>query len=230
MKKLGYSLLFMSSLSFSQIEKEVGDFIKVTSFDKIEVNLIQSNENKVVLNGSGSEDVEVVNKNGELKIRMPLLKILSGGNVSAIVYYKNIDALEANEGSRISSDEVLKTTNFDIIVKEGAEIKVKMAVSRVSIKVSSGGKVYLSGKATNQDAVLGSGSVLEADKLITRQTIITANSGAEADIFASELVDAKVRAGGNITIYGNPKQINKKIIAGGEIKKDSERVFNKDNN
>ncbi len=230
MKKTLFLSLLFTQLSFSQVEKELGDFNKVTSFDKIEVNLIQSDENKILLNGSGSEDVEVVNKNGELKIRMPLLKILSGGNVSATVYYKNIDALEANEGSRISSDEVFKATSFNIIVKEGAEIKVKLAVNRVTIKVSSGGKVYLSGKATNQDAVLGSGSVLEADKLITNQTIITANSGAEADVFAIELVDAKVRAGGDITIYGNPKQINKKIIAGGEIKKDSERVFIKDKN
>ncbi len=227
MKKILFLLLIFSQLIFSQIEKEVGDFSKVTSFDKIDVNLIQANENKVVLNGSGSEDVEVINKNGELKIRMPLLKMLTGDNVSATVYFKNIDAVEANEGSRISSYDVLEATSFDIIAKEGAEIKVKLNVSRVVIKLSSGAKVSLSGKATNQDAVLGSGSVLESDKLITDQTIITANSGAEADVFASELVDAKVRAGGNITIYGNPKQINKKIIAGGEIKKDSERVFNK---
>lgn len=230
MKKLVFGLLFISSIAISQITKEVGDFNKVTSFDKIEVTLIEANENKVVLNGSGSEDVEVVNKNGELKIRMPLLKILSGGNVSATVYFKNIDALEANEGSRISSNATLEATSFDIIAKEGGEIKVKLNVSRVKIKISSGAKVYLSGKATNQDAVLGSGAVLEADTLTTTQTVITANSGGEADVFATELVDAKVRAGGNITIYGNPKQINKKIIAGGEIKKDSERVLTKDNN
>jgi len=30
-------------------------------------------------------------------------------------------------------------------------------------------------------------------------------------------VEAKVRAGGDITIYGKPKQINQKVIAGGSI-------------
>jgi hypothetical protein len=30
-------------------------------------------------------------------------------------------------------------------------------------------------------------------------------------------VEAKVRAGGSITIYGKPKQINKNILAGGTI-------------
>ena len=34
----------------------------------------------------------------------------------------------------------------------------------------------------------------------------------------TDLVDAKVRAGGNITIYGKPRQINQKIVAGGTIR------------
>jgi hypothetical protein len=43
------------------------------------------------------------------------------------------------------------------------------------------------------------------------------HAGGEAAIFATNSVDAKVRAGGDITIFGKPKQINKKIIAGGTI-------------
>jgi hypothetical protein len=34
----------------------------------------------------------------------------------------------------------------------------------------------------------------------------------------TELVDAKVRAGGDILIYGKPSNINQKTIAGGSIK------------
>ena len=33
-----------------------------------------------------------------------------------------------------------------------------------------------------------------------------------------DLVDAKVRAGGNIMIFGKPKKINQKTVAGGNIK------------
>ena len=36
-------------------------------------------------------------------------------------------------------------------------------------------------------------------------------------MYASDLVDAKVRAGGTILIHGKPKQINQKTIAGGSI-------------
>lgn len=218
MKKLVYSLLLISSLTYAQKEKEVGDFNKVTSFDKIDVILIASDENKVVVDGSGSDDVEIVNKNGELKIRMRLTKMLSGDNVSATVYYKNIDAVEANEGSRIASDETFEATTFDVIAKEGSEIKIKVNVDRLTLRTANGSTVKISGKAKNQEVIVNSGGIYEAEKLITNQTVITANAGGDADIYATDLVDAKVRAGGDIRIFGKPKQINQKIIAGGTIK------------
>ena len=99
MKKIVYSLLLISSIAFAQTgtsdselakQKNVGDFTKVTAFDKIDVNLVASSENKVVLTGANSQEVEIVNKNGELKIRMPLSKMLKGDDISVTLYYKNI--------------------------------------------------------------------------------------------------------------------------------------------
>lgn len=218
MKKIICSFLLLSSIAFAQTEKSVGDFNKVTSFDQIEVLLIPSNENKVVLDGSGSEDVEIVNKNGELKIRMRLTKMLSGDNISATVYYKKIDAVEANEGSRISSEATFKATAFDIIAKEGSQIKLKIDTNRLTSRVANGSTISISGKAQNQDVIVNSGGIYEAEKLETKQTVITANAGGDADVYATDLVDAKVRAGGDIRIFGKPKQINQKIVAGGTIK------------
>ena len=217
MKKLVFSLLLISTAAFSQIEKEVGDFYKVTAFDQIDVLLIASDENKVILNGNGAEDVELINKNGELKIRMPLIKLLSGDNISATVYFKELTAVEANEKSRIASEATFEATGFDIVAKEGSEIKIKLLVDRLTAKITNGSKVNVEGNATTQDILINSGGVYEAEKLLTNQTYITANAGGEAAIYATDIVDAKVRAGGVITIYGKPKQINQNIVAGGRI-------------
>lgn len=217
MKKIVFSLLVFSQIAFSQIEKEVGDFSKVTSFDKIDVTLVSSNENKVVVTGSNSDKVEIVNKNGELKIRLPLTRLLDGDNIEATVYYKNIDAVEANEGSRISSNDVFKSTSFDVIAKEGSEIKIKVDVSSITIKTSSGAKVTISGNANSQTSVSNTGGLLYASNLTTTNTNITVNAGGNAEVNASDVVDAKVRAGGKIVVFGKPKQVNEKTFAGGKI-------------
>lgn len=207
----------ISQINFGQITKKLGDFNKVTSFDQIDVRLIQGTENKIILSGNGADEVELINKNGELKIRMPLSKTMNGDNISATVYFITIDAVEANEGSRISSEVIFEGLNFNIIAKEGAEIKLLLNVDSVTIKVSSGATVNLEGSAKNQDGLSNSGGHLVAKELVTLQTIITANAGGEATVYATDFVDAKVRAGGEIAIYGNPKRVNKKTILGGTI-------------
>lgn len=218
MKKLLFILLLISSLTYAQTEKKVGDFNKVTAFDQITVELIASEENKVVLSGTNSDVVEVVNKNGELKLRMPLTNLLKGNQVNAKVYYTDLTAIEANEGSQISSDSSIKAIGFDIIAKEGSKIDIHLEVSNLNLKITSGGIVKTAGTAKNQDVVISAGAIYEAKELTTEQTVISINAGGEAAIFATELVDAKARAGGDIMIYGNPSQVNKKTFAGGRIK------------
>jgi hypothetical protein len=218
MKKIIYSLLLVSSITFAQTERFVGDFNKVTSFDKIDVVLLSGTENKVILKGTNSEEVELINNNGELKIRMPLTKMLSGDNVSATVYYKKLNALEANEGSRISCETEIKAIGFDIITKEGAEIVLNNLIAdKLKVRCGAGSIVTIKGTVKNQDILANSGAKYDGQECTTQQTTVTVNAGGIANVNVSDIVDAKTRAGGTITIYGNPKQINQKSVAGGKI-------------
>ena len=219
MKKIIYSLLLMSSLTYAQTEKNVGDFTKVTAFDKIDVNLVAASENKVVLTGVNSKEVELVNKNGELKIRMPLIKMLSGYSVSATVYYKKIEAVEANEASRITSKDTISVLNFDVICKEGSDIKLtNLQADRLQIRVSQGSIVTIIGTVKNQDVLSNSAGKYDGQDCKTQQTVVTVNAGGIAEVNATDIVNAKTRAGGEITIYGNPKKVIKQSVAGGTIK------------
>ena len=217
MRKIVFSLLILSSMAFGQIEKKPGNFNKVTSFDRIDVMLIPGNENIVQLDGKEAEEVELVNKNGELKIRMSLRKFLDGENISVTVYFKNLIAVEANEGSRIACGDKIKVTSFDVIAKEGAEIRLIFDVESLKVKVKNGATVTLDGNALVQDVVVNSGGRYFASGLMTNQTSVAVTAGGESHIFATEVVNAKVKAGGNVTIYGKPKEINKGIVAGGTI-------------
>ncbi|MEZ4854359.1 head GIN domain-containing protein [Flavobacterium sp.] len=220
MKKLfinGLTFL-MFSIANAQVEKNLGDFHKVTSFDQIDVTLVKALENKIELKGNGANEVEIINKNGELKIRMPFSKMMQGDAISATLYYKNIEAVEANEGSHISSNDVFTTSHFDIIVKEGAQVKLILETEKLSVRISNGSILELTGKADFTDVLINSGAEYEASDLLTKQTTVTANAGGKAEIFATDYVNAKVRAGGEIDIYGKPKQIDQKTIAGGSIK------------
>jgi predicted outer membrane repeat protein len=73
------------------------------------------------------------------------------------------------------------------------------------------------GKSVNQNVTINTGGALYAKNLVTSQTTINISAGGSADINATTLVDAKVNAGGSISIYGKPKQIKQQAFAGGTI-------------
>ncbi|WP_026977274.1 head GIN domain-containing protein [Flavobacterium tegetincola] len=218
MKKIAVLIaLVVSSLGFAQVNKNLGEFDKINIFDRISVQLIPSTENRIEITGNRSQEVELVNNNGTLKIRMEFGKLLDGDDISAKLYFKQIDEIDASEGSYVICDAPIKQTAMKINTKEGAEIRLVLDVKKVNLRAVTGGILKIKGSATNSDVSIGTGGVLQAVDLQTVQTTVKITTGGEADVRASELVDAKVRAGGNITIYGSPQQINKSTTLGGSI-------------
>lgn len=213
------AFLMLSQMNFAQDKTvNLGDFDQVKVFDRISALLVQGSENKIEITGKRKDDVEIVNKNGELKVRMKLGKLLKGDDISATIYYtKEINSVEASEGSFVSSEATFKAIDFLASAKEGAEVKLNLDVKKLKLKAYSGGIINVKGKATNQDIIINSGGIVKAKDLETSQTSVAVNAGGEADVNASDLVDAKTRAGGNITVYGNPAQVNKKNVIGGNI-------------
>ena len=212
-------IVFVMALQpvFAQVSKSVGDFNAVLVFDKLNVKLVAADENKVVIDGDRQYEVEVINKNGNLKLRMPFPRVLAGDNISVVVYYKKIDAIEASEGAMVGSDDVFKAAIFNLNAREGAKINLKVAVEKLNSRSVTGGILNITGTAINHEASLLTGGLLDAKDLVTSQSTVSVFAGGTAEVYATALVDAKVRAGGSIFIYGKPKQINKVTKFGGTI-------------
>ncbi|MDR6760616.1 hypothetical protein J2Y38_000814 [Flavobacterium sp. 2755] len=218
MKKLiiGAAILFVQ-MSFGQVTKELGDFDTVKVYDKLNVKLVPSSENKVVIKGAREAELEAVNKNGVLKLRMPFPKLLSGNDLEVTLYYKHIELIDVNEGAEVISKDAIKATSFKVSAQEGGKINVDLDVDKLKVSSVSGGEITATGKADNLEASLGAGGYFLGSKLATSQTKVSVSAGGKADVNASTLVDAKVSAGGSIYIYGKPKQINQKTVFGGKI-------------
>jgi len=208
----------MSVFAQRTITKDVGDFHELKVYDLIVVNLIQSNENKVVIKGDHTDDVRIINQNGKLKLRMEVDTRFQGEDTYIELYFKSIEIIDANEGSYIVGNAMIEQDEIELKAQEGARIKVGLTVENTKVKAVSGGVVEASGLSTSQEIQLNTGGVFEGRELLTQKTKIGITAAGEADINASERVDVRITAGGDVTIYGNPKEINEKKIAGGRIK------------
>ena len=101
--------ILISSVTISQttISKEIGDFKTIKIYNGINVELIRSDEQKVVISGKKAEKVKVKNANGTLKISLRFPDLSADGKVDIKLYYnKDIDVIDGNEGSTITGKDI----------------------------------------------------------------------------------------------------------------------------
>lgn len=217
-------VLLITTVVFSQqpIEKSIDEFAELKVYDLIEVELIKSHENKVIITGENTTDVIVNNRNGKLKIKMNLEESFDGNNTKVTLYYTSVDIIDVNEGSKVHSKDTIKQFEINLKAQEGASINMPVHVTHTNAKAVTGGVIETSGKSKSQDVYILTGGVYKGSELKTENTEISINAAGEAYINASKLVDVKIRAGGDVFIYGNPETINESRVLGGRVKRMNE--------
>jgi len=214
-------LLITSSILFAQsaIIKDVGEFTEVKVFDLINVIMIKSDKNQVIIEGRNRRNVEVLNKNGILKIRMELEESYDGNDVDIVLYYTSVEVIDANEGAEIKVDGIINQFDIKFKAQEGGLIAANVEATYTNVRAVTGGIINLTGQSKNQDITIYTGGIYNGSSLKTANTEVSINAGGEAKVYASNFVEVRVRAGGDVYIYGNPKEIDEKTVLGGRIKR-----------
>ncbi len=222
MKTIAITTIFLLSIHLGKAQqpiiKEVGDFNIIKVFDLIETELIKGDEQKVEVSGRNADKVRVINKDGKLKIRMEINKRFKGEDVFVKVYYKSLDVIDGNEGSRITLQQLIKQDEIELRTQEGAKISGGFEVDHIDIRVVTGGIIETTGKAQSQDVKVNTGGIYKGRALETERTEVFVQAGGEVSVHTTKKVSAKVRAGGEVYVYGNPTEVNKNTVFGGNIK------------
>ncbi len=220
-----YLLIASSSFLKSQERNEeinmVGDFNTLNVYAGIEVNLIKSKENKIILSDK-NKDFSVFGykvKNKVLKLRVEIDKKLSLGKIFVDVYYNNeIDAVNLFQGSKLFLKTPLIQTYINIKVQEGSTFEGKVTTDKTNITVASGGSINIEGASAVLDIKATTGGVCSAEHLSSEQTKIKASIGSVVYAKASVLMDAKASTGAIIRVYGSPKKFYYKSTLFGSVK------------
>ncbi|MFQ5563738.1 MAG: head GIN domain-containing protein [Parvularculaceae bacterium] len=80
---------------------------------------------------------------------------------------------------------------------------------RLTVDLSGVGDVDVSGRCGELDALVSGVGELDASDLECRHVTVRVSGVGEAEVYASESVDAVVSGMGDITVYGSPKKVKK---------------------
>jgi hypothetical protein len=133
------------------------------------------------------------------------------------------DTLHVTTNKSICSKIGLRVhiTNEDIreIIAEGSsDVSVSGVKNReLTVNIKGAGDISSSGKTgTFVASISGSGNV-NARELLADEVDISIDGAGDAVVTASGTLKASIDGAGNITYYGNPKEVIKKISGAGDI-------------
>jgi len=201
------------------LEKTIGEFTTVKVYDLINLRMVKSNENKVVITGKNRNDIEILNNNGKLKIRMNIEESFDGNDTVVVLYYTSVDVIDANEGAKVIVEESLEQFEIDLKTQEGAEITAKLKTTYANFRAVTGGIINVTGSSKNQDISIYTAGVFNGKDFVTEQTEVSINAAGEAYVNAFLNVDVRIKAGGDVYIYGKPKRVDESRVLGGRIKR-----------
>ena len=143
---------------------------------------------------------------------MQITKIFSGYRTFVDVFYKEpLLVIDVNEDARIISEGLIKQEVLEVKAQEGGEIRVKADVTQFLVKAVSGGIITADGKSQNQDVQINTGGIYNGKAFV--------NAGSTAEVNATDYVQATVKAGGKVFVFGNPAKMDEKTVFGGTIKR-----------
>ncbi len=148
---------------------------------------------------------------------MALNNIFNGDQTKVKVYYNTIEIIDVNEGSSVSSDDVIEQFEIQLKAQEGAKINVPVKVSFAVIKSVTGGAITTTGTAKHEQITIYTGGIYNGENLESENSKVTIHAAGEAHIRSTKVLDITIRAGGDVYVYGNPETVNENKVLGGRI-------------
>lgn len=222
--KSSKAILVLAAIFFAAVQLKAQDvnetlkpFKEVKTFNGVEVIVYPAEENRIHITGHSKHDVKYEVVEGRLEIRLPLDNLWSKDNTLIKVYGNAIETIDANEGSKVQVNGLLKGNYVVLRAQEGAAIEAAVEAQKVESRSISGGNITVEGKAESQQVETNSGGHFYGKGLRTKRTEASASTAGRAEIYATEYCKATAKIGGVVKISGNPDEVDRKTSLGGKI-------------
>lgn len=219
MKKYIFILFLISDniLVAQELTQDLGEFNEIKVYNGLDVILKEANQNKAFVTGKNRTDVKFKIDKGVLKVRMSLDEILDKDNTQITIEFKRLERIDARQNASIRVNTKIKQEILHLNASEGAAIFADLKITRLYVDANTGGQIEVEGKTGEQEIDINTGGKFYAKNLKSKNVEISIKAGGVADITASGRVTAKVRAGGTVNVYGNPKTIDQNTLFGGKV-------------
>ncbi|MBM4240260.1 MAG: DUF2807 domain-containing protein [Euryarchaeota archaeon] len=197
----------------------------VSGFNQIDLNgmgtLIITQGDKESLTVEAEDNVMPYIKtdvsNNKLSIKFENNSPVPTKPVKFYLTVKDINSIAISGSGKIESNK-LNAKDLTIVISGAGEGNLtNLNATTLTITISGAGKMYIAGNVTNQTITISGAGEYTANDLSSKTVTITINGAGKATLRVSDLLNAIINGGGDISYIGNPK-ITQQINGAGNIK------------
>lgn len=217
-----FSLLYLftghSLLAQESVTRNLNEFYSLDAMGNIRVEIYPSDQSRaelILLNTTPDKIItEINNFNLSIRLRTDTPK---DAKVTIKLHYKTLHKITVMSNALVISDTPLKGEKADLNARAGGKIDLELEVTSLTVSVSKGSLVTLTGEVNKQQVKVSTGATYSAYTLEAADSYIKAVSGGTAKVVARRIIDAKAIFKGVIGYKGNPVSTYVKTNFGGEI-------------
>lgn len=197
-----FTLAVLAAAQFASAQKtvELKEFKTLSVSGDVTLTLVKSSENKAVIH-SGEDELQVQDGGNSLAI--------NGDGTLTVYYTAAIESISAGADTNVSGKDEIKGKDFNLAAAADSRVTLNLNVKNLNVAAGADSQVHINGNAQVLIAAVASDGKFDVKDLAAEDVRIALASDAQATITAKGIVDATVASDGQLTIYGNPKKLNK---------------------
>ncbi|MVN20407.1 head GIN domain-containing protein [Mucilaginibacter arboris] len=206
-------------------DRRLSGFHAIASSGSFDVVLRQGGPESVKVEADADVINEIVTevRNGVLMIHSKNNHGWNSGNFwnnrKTVIYIvaKDLNSIGLSGSGDLKIDNEFNTNSLQLRLSGSGDFRGKVNVKTLEAAISGSGDFNIGGRADESTVSISGSGDFDAGNLMTKSTAIRVSGSGDANIYASERLDASVSGSGDIHYSGHPKSVSKVAHGSGDI-------------
>ncbi len=200
--------------------REVDEYDEITIAGSFDIKLVKGKEGKLEISVEENLKKYLVTKvkNGKLVIRWDNnFKVKPKKAINITIPFKDIEELVLAGSGDIKSVDEIEATDFGIKIAGSGNVELLLSADDVACSMAGSGNVTLVGESRELDCSKAGSGNFNGYKFICEDVHVEGAGSGNAEVYATQIISAKIAGSGNIYYKGTPKTNNTKVAGSGSI-------------
>jgi len=219
------SIKFSTARATEMQDRKISGFHAIASSGSFDVVLRQGSSESVKVEADADVINEIVTevKNGILMIHSKNSHGWNSGNfwnnrkTTIYVIAKDLNSIGLSGSGDLKIQDQFNANSLQLKLSGSGDFQGKVNVKTLEAAISGSGDFNIGGRADESTVSISGSGDFDASNLMTKSTAIRVSGSGDANIYASEKIDASVSGSGDIHYGGHPKSVSKVVHGSGDV-------------